>query len=316
MLVERSIDNRKRSFGVAMYDYLSPLTQSQNFYAAGDKLTTLVRPLMITAQKEIQALAARRVKQKEELAKAETNRAAAFPTKSESVGQSLFNFGKAGYLHGGETKIKAELSVTDRLIKGHKEDFGVALFDAFVYAEDKEGFLPTDRQIRNVYDTARGDMDALEKQKKAKEEEIVSLGGKRISDNNDISGMVEETTTTSIAPATANTNNNNFTSYGATSGGLPPQSAAPMFATTQTPQPPLDPFMAPPQLATPMYTTPQMQQQPPHDPFMAPPSGGGGGSGDPTGFMDFNSPSNPVASTGYSDNNTQEKRSSDLLLDF
>ena len=101
MLVERSIDNRKRSFGVAMYDYLSPLTQSQNFYAAGDKLTTLVRPLMITAQKEIQALAARRVKQKEELAKAETNRAAAFPTKSESVGQSLFNFGKAGYLHGG-----------------------------------------------------------------------------------------------------------------------------------------------------------------------------------------------------------------------
>jgi hypothetical protein len=297
-----------------MYDYLSPLTQSQNFYAAGDKLTTLVRPLMISAQKEIQALAARRVKQKEELAKAETNRAAAFPTKSESVGQSLFNFGKAGYLHGGETKIKTELSVTDRLIKGHKEDFGVALFDAFVYAEDKEGFLPTDRQIRNVYDTARGDIDALEKQKKAKEEEIVSLGGKRISDNNDISGMVEETstTTTAIAPATANTNNN-FTSYGATSGGLP-QSAAPMSTTIQTQQPPLDPFMAPPQSATPMFTTPQMQQ-PPHDPFIAPPSGGGG-SGDPTGFMDFNSSSNPAASAGYSDNNTQEKRSSDLLLDF
>ena len=306
-----------------MYDYLSPLTQSQNFYAAGDKLTTLVRPLMITAQKEILALAARRVTQKEELAKAETNRAAAFPTKSESVGQSLFNFGKAGYLHGGETKMKAELSITDRLMKGHKEDFGVALFDAFVYAEDQEGFLPTDRQIRNVYDTARGDIDALDKQKKAKEEEIVALGGKRISDNNDISGMVQETstTTTSIAPATANTNNNNnnnFTSYGATSGGLPPQSAAaPMFATTQTQQPPLDPFMAPPQLATtPMYTTPQMQQQPPHDPFMAPPSGGGGGGSGPTGFMDFNSPSNPAASTGYSDNNTQEKRSSDLLLDF
>jgi len=43
VLVDRSIDNRKRSFGVAMYDYLSPLTQSQNFYAASDKLTTLVR---------------------------------------------------------------------------------------------------------------------------------------------------------------------------------------------------------------------------------------------------------------------------------
>jgi hypothetical protein len=297
-----------------MYDYLSPLTQSQNFYAAGDKLTTLVRPLMISAQKEIQALAARRVKQKEELAKAETNRAAAFPTKSESVGQSLFNFGKAGYLHGGETKIKTELSVTDRLIKGHKEDFGVALFDAFVYAEDKEGFLPTDRQIRNVYDTARGDIGGLEKQKKAKEEEIVSLGGKRISDSNDISGMVEETTTTTTAIATATANTNNITSYGATSGGLPQSATPPMFTTTQTQQPPLDLFMAPPQSATPMFTTPQMQQ-PPHDPFMAPPSGGGG-SGDPTGFMDFNSSSNPATSAGYSDNNTQEKRSSDLLLDF
>jgi hypothetical protein len=300
-----------------MYDYLSPLTQSQNFYAAGDKLTTLVRPLIISAQKEILALAARRVKQKEELAKAETNRAAAFPTKSESVGQSLFNFGKAGYLHGGETKIKTELSVTDRLIKGHKEDFGVVLFDAFVYAEDKEGYLPTDRQIRNVYDTARGDMDVLEKQKKAKEEEIISLGGKRISDNtnNDISGMVQETTTTTtttaIAPATTNTNN--VTSYGATSGGLPQSATPSMFTTPQMHQP--DPFMAPPQSATPsMFATPQMQQ-PPQDPFMVPPSVGGG-SGDPTGFMDFNSSSNPAPSAGFSDNNTQEKRSSDLLLDF
>jgi len=211
VLIDRSIDARKRAFGVAMYDYLSPLSQSQNFYAASDKLTTMVRPLLINAQKEIEALVAKRVKQKEELAKAEVNRASAFPNKAESVGQKLINFGKAGYLHGGETKIKTELSVNDRLIKGHKEDFGVALFDAFAKAEDEEGFLPTDRQIRNVYDTARGDVDKLHKQKKAKEEEMGSTGGKNISENNNV--IAVETTTSTVASANPNT-----ISYG-TSGG-------------------------------------------------------------------------------------------------
>jgi len=290
-LVDRSIDIRKRSFGVAMYDYLSPLTQSQNFYAASDKLTTLVRPLLINAQKEIQALLVKRVKQKEELAKAETNRAAAFPIKAENVGQKLINFGKAGYLHGGETKIKTELSITDRLVKGHKEDFGVSLYDAFANAEDKEGFLPTDRQIRNVYDTARGDMDLFEKQKKAKEEELSAIGGRRISV--DTTTTTTMTTTSAIAPANTDT-----TSYG----------------TSGVPQ------------STPMFTT--TTQQPSAGPIMAPSTSGGV---DVANFSDNNSfpinstgYSNPsmsmtTSSTGFSNNNTpssEQKRSSDLLLDF
>lgn len=203
-MIDRSIDARKRSFGVAMYDYLSPLSQSQSFYAASDKLTTLVRPILITAQKEIQALAGRRVKQKEELARAETNRAAAFPTKAESVGQQLVNFGKAGYLHSGETKIKTELSVTDRLIKGHKESFGVALFDSFAKAEDEEGFLPTDRQIRNVYDTCRGDVDGLEKQKKTIDERMRSIGGRKTSET--LTAVSETSTTTIIAQQSSYSN--------------------------------------------------------------------------------------------------------------
>lgn len=164
-----------------MYDYLSPLSQSQDFYAANDTLTQLVRPNLIKAQREIQALASKRVLQKEALASAETSRAAAFPTKAETYGQKLFNFGKAGILHGGEAKLKTELSVTDRLIKGHKEEFGVDLYNAFAGAEDRDGWLPTDRQIRNVYDTCRQDLTSLEAQRTAKGDEIVELGGKRIS---------------------------------------------------------------------------------------------------------------------------------------
>lgn len=223
MMIDRSIDARKRAFGIAMYDYLSPLSQSADFYAASDKLTEIVRPTLIIAQREIQALAAKRVKQQEALAKAEADRAAAFPTKAETYGQKLMNLGKASYYHGGETKIKTEITVTDRFIKGHKEDFGVTLYDSFAAAEDNEGFLPTDRQIRNVYDTCRQDLTVLEQQKKAKEDEIVELGGKRSSPQtptikeNSISMNTAGTPMASTTPVNNNSGGySNPTGYGAT----------------------------------------------------------------------------------------------------
>lgn len=230
LLIERSMDARKKAFGVAMYDYLSPLSQSQNFYAATDRLTEIVRPILIVAQKEIQALAGKRVKQKEALAAAEAQRAAAFPTKAESYGQKLVNFGKAGYLHGGETKIKTELSVTDRFIKGHKEDFGVSLYNAFASAEDNDGFLPTDRQIRNVYDTCRQDLTKLEEQTNVKRKEIAELGGKEnsTSETPTLQETYTATNSTNVATGNASPANNgssgytNSTRYGATTT---PQSA-------------------------------------------------------------------------------------------
>lgn len=234
-MIDRSVDARKRAFGVAMYDYLCPLSKSPDFYAATDKLTEIVRPNLILAQKEIQALAGRRVKQKEALAMAEVDRAAAFPTKAETYGQKIYNFGKAGILHGGEAKIKTELSVTDRLIKGYKEEFGVALYDAFAFAEDKEGFLPTDRQIRNVYDTCRQDMTVLDQQRKAKEDEIVELGGKRSASEIPVTTVVEQDTSASSSTAAAATTNNAIGTYGATATTTTaPQQSVPFPTSTST----------------------------------------------------------------------------------
>jgi hypothetical protein len=178
LLLDREVLGRKKAFGVTMYDHVSPLSQSADFYAASDDLTNLLRPPLITAQKEIQALAAKRVKLMESLAQAEANRAAAFPTKAETVGQKFVNFGKAGVLHGGETKIKAELAIVDRKIKGFKQSFGVELFDSLAEAEDQRGYLPSDRQVRNMYDACRGEVQRIEDKRKAKIEEIVALGGK------------------------------------------------------------------------------------------------------------------------------------------
>jgi hypothetical protein len=177
MMIDRDIQNRKKAFGVIMYDHVSPLSQTQDFYAATDDLTTILRPPVINAQKEIQALAAKRVKLKEMLASAVAKRAGAFPTKAETFGQKAMNFGKVSVMYSGETKIKTELAVVDRQIKGHKQNFGLELFETLKDAEDTRGYLPTDRQVRNIYDTCRGDIQRSETKKNHKAEELASLGG-------------------------------------------------------------------------------------------------------------------------------------------
>ena len=176
-MIDREIQNRKKAFGVTMYDHVSPLSQTSDFYAATDELTNILRPPLINAQKEIQAYEAKMIKLKEKLAAKEEKRAGAFPTKAETVGQKTLNFGKASIMHSKETKIKAELKVVERQIKGEKQKFGLELFPVLVEAEDTRAYLPSDRQVRSIYDTARGDIDRLKEKKKEKAEKLAELGG-------------------------------------------------------------------------------------------------------------------------------------------
>lgn len=177
LLCDREVTGCKKAFGVSMYDHISPLSQSSDFYAANDDLTEILRPPLIIAQKEILALAAKRVKLKEQLATAEAKRAGAFPTPAETAGQKVMNFGRASVMHSSETKIKAEISMTDSLIKGHKQDFGLNLFEVMVEAEDTRGYLPSDRQVRSIYDQTREDINKIGLKKKKKTEELAALNG-------------------------------------------------------------------------------------------------------------------------------------------
>lgn len=177
VLCDREINNCKKAFGVAMYDHISPLSQTADFYAANDELTEILRPPLIIAQKEIQALAAKRVKLKEDLATAEARRAGAFPTPAETAGQKVLNFGKASAMHSNETKIKAETSMLDARIKGFKQDFGLSLYAILVEAEDTRGYLPSDRQVRSIYDQTRQDINKILAKKARKKEELKALSG-------------------------------------------------------------------------------------------------------------------------------------------
>jgi len=75
-----------------------------------------------------------------------------------------------------ETKIKAELAILEQKIKGYKQSFGIVLFEEFVKAEDTRGYLPSDRQVRSIYDTCRGDIQQLEQNKQQKALELHSWG--------------------------------------------------------------------------------------------------------------------------------------------
>jgi len=216
LMINRSIDARKRKFGVSMYDSVVPLSSTTEFYASNDKLMEIIRPKLISAQKEVQALAARRVIQAESLTKAEAEHAAAFPTKAENFGEKFMNFAKGSVFHGNEAKIKTEMSVTDRMMKGYKEDFGVALYDSFAEAEDNEGFLPTDRQIRSVYDTCRQDLTAMEQEKKQKNDELMALGGESSQTDSFEPPTVQQNTATTTTNTTTITSLNNTTSVSTT----------------------------------------------------------------------------------------------------
>lgn len=177
LLLDRDISSRKQKFGVEMYTHLEATTSTQEFYVAEDRLINVLRPTLIKTQKEVAAY-----ERKRDALKAKVNAAEARRVGSKSViGAATFsekfknaaNFASAG---ATEARLKTEMLVIERQILGFKEDYGKELYPVFKSMEDNEGWLPTDRKVRFLYDAAREDISNLEKKKDEKETLIVSLG--------------------------------------------------------------------------------------------------------------------------------------------
>jgi hypothetical protein len=58
----------------------------------------------------------------------------------------------------------------------YKQAFGQELYDELERLEDQKGWLPTDREIRSVYDACRKDIDSILKRRKEKELELKGRG--------------------------------------------------------------------------------------------------------------------------------------------
>lgn len=200
-LVDREVTTRQEKFGVELYDYVEPLSRSQEFFAANDRMTETIRGPLLTAQREIAALNIRRGKYKEQLSQAEVKRKSAFPNAATTVGEKVFNAAKAASFAGKEAKIHTDVSVTETLMKSYKQEFGVKMYSIFVEMEDKENWLPTVRDIRSLYDQTRRDIEKLQEKIAGKKKELEALGSEFSSYSAPTKTDNEEGDSSHLAPA-------------------------------------------------------------------------------------------------------------------
>eukprot|EP00547_Thalassionema_nitzschioides_P006096 CAMPEP_0194209398 /NCGR_PEP_ID=MMETSP0156-20130528/7537_1 /TAXON_ID=33649 /ORGANISM="Thalassionema nitzschioides, Strain L26-B" /LENGTH=431 /DNA_ID=CAMNT_0038936565 /DNA_START=74 /DNA_END=1369 /DNA_ORIENTATION=- len=201
VLVDREVTARQEKFGIELYDYVEPLSRSQEFFAANDRMTETIRGPLLTAQREIAALNIRRGKFKEQLSQAEVKRKSAFPNAATTVGEKVINAAKAARFAGNEAKIHTDVSVTETIMKSHKQEFGVKIYSIFVEMEDKENWLPTVREIRSLYDQARRDIEKLQEKMASKKKELEALGGEFSSHSAQTKTDNREDDSSRLAPA-------------------------------------------------------------------------------------------------------------------
>jgi hypothetical protein len=94
-----------------------------------------------------------------------------------TFGEKIVNAAKYAAAGAREAASKTELAMIERQILGFKEEFGVEMYPIFESMEDNEGWLPTDRKVRSLYDSAREDIAKMYKSKEEKREKIKRLNG-------------------------------------------------------------------------------------------------------------------------------------------
>lgn len=276
---DRELQVRQRRFGIELYDHVAPMSSQVDFWQGGcmdEQLMDAIRPALLETQREIAVLELRRVQQKEKISQAEVSWQAAFPKKAETFGEKVLNAGVAAGYAGNSAKLKAELAMTETQIKGHKEEFGIRMYRTFSDLEDTQGWLPTDRHIRAMYDQTRRDLEQIELQRAAKESELTGRAApvsKSVSVNatpttaTPTGGYVMNTgTLEAAAPTTTSSIGGYFsaaqtptpTSYGSTVAAQPSYGVTtPSWATASNSAPlPSQPSWSVQSSLTPAHTSP------------------------------------------------------------
>jgi hypothetical protein len=175
LLLDHQMSSRQQAFGVELYDYVSPLTKSPDFYSSDDTLTVTLQPPLITAQREISALDIKKQKLHEQINQAAVKRAGSFK-KATTWQEKLANAGKSTALAGNEAKLATEMTLLKGEITYHKQQFGISLYQTLAELEDTKQWLPTDREIRSIYDNCRKDIEAMKLRRVVKEDDLKTLG--------------------------------------------------------------------------------------------------------------------------------------------
>lgn len=171
-------------------------------------MTETLRGPLLTAQREISALDLKRGKVLSKISANESKERepGAYvdgTTMVEKVQNAAIKTGFASNL----AKLKTELAMVDAQIKDHKQIFGLEIFQIFVDMEDMEGWLPTVRDIRSIYDQARRDIEKIQARRKQKEEELTKVGGVPMTNSSEKSQYNEPTMPQPVRPENTVANN-------------------------------------------------------------------------------------------------------------
>jgi len=178
LVIDRDITTRMERFGVDMYAHLEGITSTQEFYVADDRLINIIRPTLISAQREVAAYERKRDAMRGRVNLAEAERVGTGSIiYAATMGEKLMNAAKFAAAGAKEAANKTELAMLERQILGFKEEFGTKLYPIFAAMEDDEGWLPTDRKVRSLYDAAREDIAKMQSAKDEKREQIRRLDG-------------------------------------------------------------------------------------------------------------------------------------------
>jgi len=178
LVIDRDITSRMERFGVDMYAHLEGITSTQEFYVADDRLINILRPTLISAQREVAAYERKRDAMRGRVNLAEAERVGTGSIiYAATMGEKLMNAAKFAAAGAKEAANKTELAMLERQILGFKEEFGTKLYPIFAAMEDDEGWLPTDRKVRSLYDAAREDIAKMQSAKDDKREQIRRLDG-------------------------------------------------------------------------------------------------------------------------------------------
>lgn len=183
MICERNVNQRKKTFGIEMYNALSEMTCKQDFYGTNDKTIATIRPILLACDREIRSLDTKAMRGRSQLNLVQEERAQNLGSSATTWKEKARNVLDGSAMVASETKVKAELSVINMKANAIKEDFGLKLYP--VLQELFEGsFRPIPVQseidndvniVRSIFSNCWTDVNKLYNEKQAKMAEIEQI---------------------------------------------------------------------------------------------------------------------------------------------
>lgn len=177
MKIDKNIVKRKQALGVDLYDSLVLHAESDPVFIIESDSLDHIRGEFVTCFKDNKALLQQRARRQQQLVEVDEQREVAYPKIpcATVVGQ-LKNGCKAANFARQEVGCKNKIALVEDNMKKNKQLFGEEVYKVLVRLEDRDKWLPGDRDIRFLYDQARRDVTTLISEKQQKVLELATIG--------------------------------------------------------------------------------------------------------------------------------------------